>query len=622
MSRVLSIFLALACLLYGALADEVISHFVSDIRIEDSGDLYVTENISVIAEHNEIKRGIYRDFPTIYRGFYGLKKRVDFDVLEVLRDGHPEPWHSENRANGVRVYIGDADVLVPEGPHTYTLRYRTNHQLHLDKDFDELYWNVTGNEWTFPIEHAIARVTLPAGGEVREVIAYTGVSGDKGSDWRRAPSNEWNALVETTRPLWPGEGFTISVTWQKGVVDPMTAQSGFLDIALANGGILIALGGLVCVLLYYVGAWWLVGRDPRSGVIIPLYGPPKGFTPAAVRYMRGLGRFDQKSVTSAILSLAVAGALRIREGSKKNYTLERGDTPVDHLPVRQRKFFRELLGSRKSLPLKNTKHKVLQAARTALKKELALEFEKRLFMKNAAWSLGGIALSLVPALISLIDAHEIGTAIFMMIWLSGWSIGVVALVSTSVSSWKTANPLAAIPTTIVAIPFIGGWLFGAGMLMMATSPWIVGVFAVALILNIVFHHLLKRPTQQGRRIMDQIEGFRRYLSVGEKDRLNLENPPDRTPEQYEEFLPFALALDVEQEWAEQFTNILSEAEYDPKWYSGGSSRFYTSPAFASSLGGSLTSAIASSSSAPGSSSGSGGGGSSGGGGGGGGGGGW
>ena len=146
-------------------------------------------------------------------------------------------------------------------------------------------------------------------------------------------------------------------------------------------------------------------------------------------------------------------------------------------------------------------------------------------------------------------------------------------------------------------------------------------------LNALFYRLLKAPTQSGRKIMDQIEGFKLYLSVAEKERLNLLNPPEKTPELFERYLPYALALDVENAWSEQFAEVLARAgtesqPYSPVWYSGSSWDSFHTSSFADSLGSSFAGAISSSSTAPGSSSGSGGGGSSGGGGGGGGGSGW
>jgi uncharacterized membrane protein len=138
-----------------------------------------------------------------------------------------------------------------------------------------------------------------------------------------------------------------------------------------------------------------------------------------------------------------------------------------------------------------------------------------------------------------------------------------------------------------------------------------------LIVVLHFYQLLKAPTTRGRRVIDKLEGLKMYLSVAEKDRFNLLNTPEKTPELFEKLLPWALALGVEQQWSEQFSDILAQAiregTYSPSWYSG--HHTFSTTSLASSLGASLSVSISSSSTAPGSSSGSGGGGSSGGGGG-------
>ena len=144
---------------------------------------------------------------------------------------------------------------------------------------------------------------------------------------------------------------------------------------------------------------------------------------------------------------------------------------------------------------------------------------------------------------------------------------------------------------------------------------------------ILFAIIMKKPTAPGRQLMDRSAGFREYLEIAEKDELNLRNPPDKTPALFESYLPFALALGVEQQWAERFARIFAglkgpnNTEWHPSWYNGSWNNFDLS-SNASSLSSGLGSAIRSSVSPPGSSSGSGGGGFSGGGGGGGGGGGW
>jgi uncharacterized membrane protein len=156
------------------------------------------------------------------------------------------------------------------------------------------------------------------------------------------------------------------------------------------------------------------------------------------------------------------------------------------------------------------------------------------------------------------------------------------------------------------------------------SPLTAFLAGAAALLNLIFYNLLKAPTLLGRKVLDKIEGFKIYLSTAEKERLNYIVPADETPEVFEKYLPYALALDVEQEWAEKFSSILDKAviekNYSPSWYSGNNWSAFGSGSFVSSFSSSFSSAVSSSSTAPGSSSGSGG--SSGGGGGGGGGGGW
>ena len=157
-------------------------------------------------------------------------------------------------------------------------------------------------------------------------------------------------------------------------------------------------------------------------------------------------------------------------------------------------------------------------------------------------------------------------------------------------------------------------------------PLLLGIVA----LHWSFWHLIKQPTVEGQRVRDGIEGFRMYLGTAEGEYLQQMYPPKATPELFEKYLPYALALDVENEWSEKFSDVLAQAGtaageadgYQPAWYHGSGWMSSSPAAFASGLAGSLGGAISSSSTAPGSSSGSGGGGSSGGGGGGGGGGGW
>jgi hypothetical protein len=171
---------------------ERILNFVSAVTIERNGDLDVTETIDLVSLAQEIRRGIQRDFPTRYKNGLGQSTRVGFAVVSVQRDGKDEPWEKIGLSNGVRIRIGSADEMLPPGQHIYTIRYRTTRQIRYDMNNDEIYWNVTGNGWTFPIDRAEARITLPSPAQFGDRAVYTGYQGatDRDAEIGRASCRE------------------------------------------------------------------------------------------------------------------------------------------------------------------------------------------------------------------------------------------------------------------------------------------------------------------------------------------------------------------------------------------------------------------------------------------------
>ena len=603
-------------------ATEEIRDFSSRIEILPNADIVVTETLRVMPEGQQIRRGIYRDFPTLYTGRQGLRTRVPFEILEILRDGSPEPWHTESRANGIRIYLGRPDVLLPRLETTYTIKYRTGRQLGFFKTQDELYWNVTGNDWAFPILSARACVDLPPGAEPLTVEAYTGPQGGRGRDFRVLNKPGCDAALETTRSLDPGEGLTLVVTWPKGFVEAPSPGADLLALLAANLGTFVGVIGLLAALGYFLVSWALVGRDPARGVIIPQFAPPEGFTPQAVRYLNGLGTCDNTSLSAAILDLAVKRLLTIRESDKREYTLKKNDASGgDAADLR---LSDALFGSSTSLRLAQVNHSSLNNARRTLSKDLAQQLTPFFSRNTKVWVIG-LLVTLIPLGLTLFDGRDRGGMLFMMVWLSIWSVGCGVLSLSVFRSWKSSNKLAAIPLTLFSIPFFIGWFIGFGMLLRFASPWVCGLYVTGILLCVIFQHLLKRPTTEGQKLRDQILGFKNYLSVAEAERLGLENPPERTPELFEKFLPYALALGVEQAWSEQFADILSAASLSPDSQVRSSNLVlphHDATSFSSAFHNAISSASVAPGSSSGSSSGGGGGGSSGGGGGGGGGGGW
>jgi len=619
-------------LLAGATAasaqSERILNFKSLIVVNPDASLTVTENITVQAYGQEIKRGIVRDFPTTYRDRLGNTVTVGFKLQEVLRDGRSEPYHTQSVANGVKIFIGQKDVFLRSGAYTYTIRYRVDRELGFFQDFDELYWNVTGNGWTFAIDRAEAYIELPAGAKILNSAAYTGFQGDRGLDFT-VQAGARDIVFKTTRRLAPKEGLTVAVSWPKGVVHEPSGHERLGFFLRDNVAVAVGLIWLAVLLAFYLWAWFRVGRDPATGTIIPLFSPPSGFSPAGVRFISRMG-YDDKAFAAAVVDMAVKGAVLIEEDGG-DFTLVPRDAAKEALSTGEQRIAAALFSGGGSVTVKDTNHTKIKGAIDALKKNLKTEFEKIYFVPTRAYLGPGIAITFLGLALVVLTAPVKPAAAFGSVWLTIWTVACYFLAVTVYQKWKAARGggsgkwLAALGTTLFALPFFAGEIFGVVMLSWAVSIPAAATLAGMAFLNALFYHLLKAPTLSGRKIMDQIEGFKLYLSVAEKDRLDLLNPPEKTPALFEKYLPYALALDVENAWSEQFSEVLAQAgtqPYSPTWYSGSSwDNFHTSR-FTDSLGSSFAGAISSSSSPPGSSSGSGGGGSSGGGGGGGGGSGW
>ena len=256
---------------------ERILHFDSQIQVHTNGSLTVTETIQVNAMGNQINHGIYRDFPQLYQGPFGLRTKTGFAVQDVRCDGRPEDFHLADRQNGQRVYIGSAATTVTPGLHTYELTYTTDRQLGLFKDHDELYWNVTGNGWIFPLEAVTANVTLPKGALATNLTAYTGPQGGHGRDFV-ATKIANTASFHTTRPLPPENGLTIVVEWPKGFVMVPAGSMGWLNLLRTNLDFDYASGGLLLVAVYFFGLFLLRQADAKVIVSLWICGfDPQGF---------------------------------------------------------------------------------------------------------------------------------------------------------------------------------------------------------------------------------------------------------------------------------------------------------------------------------------------------------
>ena len=552
---------------------ERITNFESAIQVHPDASLTVKETITVISTGDRIRRGITRSFPTRYKKDNRLNYITAFDVIDVRHNGNPVNFHLEKVSNGTHIYIGEKHRRIQPGTHTYTITYKTDRQLGFFKDHDELYWNVTGNDTIFPIERVVAKVHLPhdVPKDSTRAEAYTGFFGRKGTDYKTYVDDEGVVYFETTRPLRPHEGMSIVASWPKGFITPPSLTMQLSYFFRDNLAFLLLLLGFFLVVFFYRWSYRAIRKDVREGTVIPRFHPPEHLSPGGLGYIMRM-KYDGQLFSATVVDMAIKGLLIIsskKQGwSAREYTLERHNNPEKGIFGVYKKIFDIIFHPNKKLKLSQENREKIIKATEKLKKFYDKKFENGYFKSVGYYIAHGVIASLIICCLPLFFDLNIDYALWVM--------------------------------------------FGVAF----------------IIINLFYINALPAYTQKGQELKEEIEGFKLFLGTTETERLKvIGTPPVKTPELYEKYLPYAMALGVEDAWTQQFTPVFArlakeKTPYHPRWYRGGLYKASDIGGFSRSLNSGLSNTITASSRVPGSSSGSGGRGSSGGGGGGGGVGGW
>lgn len=619
----------LLALVLPASAQERITSFSSAIRLQSDGSVEVIETIEVFSTGSEIRRGIFRDIPITLINADNSRVRSNLRVIAVTRDGYNEPFSEETPAAGFkRIRIGDPDVFLTYGKHRYTVRYTMTRMGRQFDDHDELYWNATGNYWNFEISESVASITLPEGAVIEDLTAFTGPAGSTQSDVSIARTSDNTATFRTTRPLAAGEGLTVAASFQKGILAAPTANRELLWWLSDHRELVVPVIAVFLVGLYYLFSWHAVGRDPARGTIIPLFHPPKGFSPALVHYVHRMGwdKTGWTAFTAAIFDLGVKGLVTIDNTASKLSVTSTGARDASLLPGEKLIF--DHVSARGTVTVDKTSGPKLNELRASFVKVIETENREVYFRNNTLYVIVGVAGSALILLamiwLELLDPGFLVLAVFAGI--------VLGILSSVVQTLQTGSALqkvfVAIWFGVIGFNFLGG--AGVAITVFRLDTPFVAAASIVL-LNVLFAVLMRAPTVQGRKVMDQIDGFRMYLDTAEKNRLNINDEPPMTVERFEAILPYAIALGVEEPWSDHFEGELARnavegasGTYQPRFYSGsswtGTGNF--SRAVATTAGAVSAAMVAAQPSRSSGSGFSGGGGSSGGGGGGGGGGGW
>lgn len=540
-----------------ARAAEQIPDFTSKVTVQQSGRVDVIESITYDFGYAS-RHGIYRYIPKNYEDDKGNEYRPELKIDGVTVDGQSIAYKSYSENNNVVIKIGDPDRTVT-GSHRYSIRYHFN-ELLLNKDGDLLRFNVTGSGWSVPIQNARVQISGPS---KPKIACYTGEVGGTDKD---CVIDESTSTISADS-VGNGSDFTVDALWPQGTVANylLPYKTPWWMTALFIVGIIYVVAGVlifIAAIIRWLGIRHAENQAERDQIIIAQYEPPKNLTPGELGLL-----LDDKAtlteVTATLIQAAVGGVIRIEQVQEKTILKSAQYKLVklkdfSNLSADERPLLEALFGSDNEVNLKDVDHtKVPQAVSTYQ-----------------------------DSLRSSLKAKEF---------------------YTEKTKFFTA-------TTAIGVTML---------IIFSFTPLIfVSLFVAPLLSMYLYRRVGQAPrkTPAGLKTWAEVEGFKLFLSVTEKDRLAFTDAPARTPKQFSKLLPYAVALGVEKEWAKQFEGI--DITGATGWYHGNNQSF-TAGYLVGSLNDSFAPAVASSSRTPSStSSGSFGGGSSGGGFGGGGGGSW
>lgn len=589
-----------------AFAMEKINSFDVNLTVNGDGSAIVTENITVTAEHNKIKRGIYRDMPNTPKN--------PITPISLNMDGAPHPYFTENANNALRVNFGNNDYI-SAGVHTYVFKYKMDRAVRQFKNYDEIYWNVTGNYWRFQIDKASFTVNLPQGASPVEdkISLYTGRYGASGV----AEAKQTSPLhFETVTALYPAEGFTVAVPFSKGFVTMPP-----LPISL-RPEIIVPLV-LLLTFLYCFAAWYIAGRDPQSRVVRQ-YAPPKDISPAVARYLSNM-YFDNKTLSVIIISMTLKGVVTISQkpslyeyfggkdkdsvlgkvfGGKGDFVISLKKRPSELkgiLSPEEQVVYDSFFNSRKVVVIGGENRTLLIKTLDKAKKTVETNVGKAYFKRNLIW----ITPLLLPfAYIGYKVSGNSDAAVvtgFAFVFILMFMVSIVRTI-------KSKHIFAFIPAALVIIVFIPFVLTFKGLIgKTAFSPevfWYCGGLVAIIAGMLIFYKLIKKYSPEGRAVMDEIDGFKEYLLTAEEYRAKATDPTDQQ-KIFCDYFPYAVALDAENKWVSYFEGALGESTVRESM----GARGIASTAFVTGSGlGALSSGLSSSISASTSSNGSGGGG--------------
>jgi uncharacterized membrane protein YgcG len=498
-------------ILFAQTGQEKITSFHTKINVTESGNVIVEETITYDFSNNQ-KRGIIRTIPLNKSS--GSLKRIDIEVLSV-KDvlGNPYEYIIENNVpHQINIRIGNPHKYIT-GEHTYIIEYEVKNTIGSFKNFSEIYWNSTGDEWEIDIFNASTQVILPS--FIRQYdLQIKSYCGPRGSRSACSIETEVSYLdnftvinlgnLNSLQNLYSGSGMTIAIGFPKGIIQEVSWIIPWLVKALSY--ILYILPFVItCIWFRKRIKFWLKKKKfYGKNVLVTKY--EADLDPLESAFIMD-GYVSERAISAQIIYLAIQGYLVINK-QYSEFIFYATEKSYEHLSLYNQKLLDGLKNKNESA-LKNSFYKTFDLVKDLVRKSVI--DKKYSYSKRYT--------------------DPIPRATLFVIWLGiAIYLGLFLILLDQKVAYAFSFSSILIGTTYLI--FGGNWSL-----------------------------LSDEGLYQQRKLL----GLKKYINVAEKDRISFHNDPKRNPKIFEVLLPYAVIFNLEKKWVEQFKDFMFEAP----WYDTG-----------------------------------------------------
>lgn len=545
------------------LTDWYVKDFQTSIVVSKDSTATITEKITADCGNLPGKHGIFRILPTRYKNSAGQMVTTPIQLVSITDfSGKPYKFETIRGSGTITFKIGDPNLTVT-GVNEYKIVYKVKNIINFYQENDELFWNLSGNQWTMDIDKFSADVTFPFDlkSQMTGLNVYDGMLGNKTSNFTGYQINGSTLSAARNKTLKPGEGVSVQTKFKKGNFTP--AKVTFLE----KYGRFLPLALPIILLIICFIIWRKFGRDPKlNRTIVPEFAIPENLSPMEMGNILNNGSFNDKFITAELINLAVKGYIKIEEIPAKNILIGKDFrfTLINNDFSELKPFQISLINSFVSSKSKDI-FSLIKKVSLNLQADTGKPLSKDQIIDQVKATTGQSP-QLDNGQSALLSENKmfLSQTIQALYKDCGQSLTDAGYFNKSGFYWRAGMFVVAFFVLFLGIVLVGGQL---DSILNVDGAGLIGSIIISIMILIFFAFLMPQRTEKGALILLKIKGFELYMKVAEKYRQQFNEKENI----FEKFLPYAMVFGLTELWVNKMKQIYGDEyfnTYHPVWYSG------------------------------------------------------